>query len=205
MNSPFRLALGALLLSASCCSSQGRVSQVPVSGGNGRATHLRLILGVVDDEEARGLDPPKALRVTLESDMKSVDRVRVEKGLTSRDLVASGVLVLELRTATGPLKYGCLVNAGSGVGDRYLDLGPGESISRVLKLGCYHPPSHERITATATYVDRATKDAPAETEGDTQISLGSDQSCRRPQDGTAVEVFRGPLVSNTVEFMLHAE
>jgi hypothetical protein len=160
---------------------------------------------VVDDEEARGLEPPKALRVTLASDMKSADRVRVEKGLTSRDLVASGVLVLELRTAAGPLKYGCLVNAGGSIGDRYLELGPGVSISRVLKLGCYHPPSHERITATATYIDRTTEGALAETERDTQISLGSDESRGREQDGTAVEVFRGPLVSNAVEFILHAE
>jgi hypothetical protein len=60
----------------------------------------------------------------------------------------------------------------------YVQLAPGSSITRVLSMSCFHPPSAERLWVTATYQDL------------------------EPPPERASVAFMGKVVSNTVNFVL---
>ena len=153
---------------------------LPVDFGNG--VRLSLRLRVVDDPDARGLDPSKLLQVTLENSLESKDRILVHEGLTLTGGGIRGVLQLDLRADNRTLENGCLVNASQPTTDPYIDLGPGESVTRVLELKCYHPPSATPLRAVVTYQD----------SGRAANLTGAE----------AQMLFRGPLQSNAVEFVL---
>lgn len=175
----------AVALSVACVVACGRPSAgiiksptAPQSAETTEGVQLSLSLQVVDDPNALGLDAPKALRVTLESRMGSRDVVWVNGRLAASGGTAHGEIRLRLVGRSGPLEDRCLHNLHSAEPGDYVLLGPGEAISRVIKLSCYHPPSTQRLSATVTYQD---VDPPPE---------------------RAATAFRGKLTSNTVVFAL---
>ena len=166
-----------------------------------KGIQLSLDLQVIADPTARGLDPPKALRVTLENSIQSQDGVFVNGSLPVRGGGADGVLQLELRSGNDLLENRCLVNAWSAQARDYVYLAPGSALTRVLKLGCYHPPSTERLSAMITYEDPNPPASRSVERNDEDDPL--QQPCQAPPGLTPQDfasVFHGPVISNTVQF-----
>jgi len=138
---------------------------------------LTLAVGVVVDPSAQGLDPPKALEVTLRNDARAGDVVWVNGRMAPRS-VSGGEVEVVIRSQRGQLVDTCRHNTQSAEPGDYVQLAPGSSITRMLSLSCFHPPSTEPLSVSASYQDLD------------------------PAPEKATVAFRGKLVSNTVDFVL---
>lgn len=192
-----------VLISCGPPTSTLRVSDAPARPAEVNGARLLLELKAINDPSAHGLDTPKMLQVTLRNDVESHDAALINSGLAPSGGGAAGVIQINLRYGGTVLENRCLVNALSASERGYIYLAPGDAIMRVLKLSCYRPPRHERLVASVTYEDRkppakVSDGAPA-TEDPLQLPCSAEQGLR--PDELAV-VFRGPLVSNTIEFSL---
>jgi hypothetical protein len=184
------------------------VSTLPVSNASARpidinGVRLSLELRALTDPAARGLDAPKVLQVTLKNDIESHDAALVNSGLAPVGGGAGGVIQISLRDGGAALENRCLVNASSATEKGYIYLGPGDSITRILPLSCYHPPRHERLIASVTYEDRDPPGSASiggqDAEDPLQLPCSAAKGLTRDE---LTRVFRGPLVSNTIEFKL---
>jgi hypothetical protein len=174
----------------------------PSSSANGKpaGTQVALRLDAIHDPHARGLDSSMLLRVTVENSLASEDRVLVDEGLITTDIMSDGVLQLDLRAEGVRLEHHCLVNASSR-GRSFVDLGPGEALTRLISISCYRPPKGKRLTAVVTYRDR--RSALAQVDGAAEEAPAVPEPCEGERDvlGVMENVFRGQLVSNKVEFI----
>jgi hypothetical protein len=164
---------------------------------------LSLELRAILDPAARGLEPSKMLEVTLRNHVGSHDVALINAGLAPSGGGALGVIRINLRSGTGALENRCFVNSFSSSDRDYIYLAPGDAITRVVKLSCYQPPRDERLLATVTYEDRA---PPAEVAKEAPVGDDPLQLPCAAEKGLAPEelarAYRGPLVSNTIEFGL---
>jgi hypothetical protein len=203
---PGWVAASLVLCAVTSCGSAAPAPRVvnadarPIEFNGAR---LLLELRAISDPAARGLDPPKMLEVTLRNDVESRDVALVNSGLAPSGGGAGGVIQINLRYGSTVLENRCLVNALSPSERGYIYLAPGDAITRVLKLSCYRPPRHERLVAIVTYEDRQPPaQVPREaTAADDPLQLPCSGATGLTPDELAV-VFRGPLVSNKIEFGL---
>jgi hypothetical protein len=140
---------------------------------------VSLSLRVVKDTAARGLEYPKALEITLRNGLARRD-IWVEGKMA----LPPGTLELELRTGSGTrLPETCMRNQALSKTWDYVLLSGGSAITRVVRLSdCYRLPNDEPLFARARY---------------------HNQAIHVPSSPYAwVPLFRGPLTSNTVNFVM---
>lgn len=162
------------------CSSASRHVPSPIPPRAMRTAEgavISLSVRVVSDPAARGLEPPKALEVTLRND-PGADDVAWVNGRMAPRTAAGGEVDISLKTEQTRLVDTCLHNLPSPEEKDYVRLAPGSSITRILSLSCFHPPSAERLWLTATYQDAD------------------------PPPGKVGLAFDGELTSNTVSFVM---
>ncbi len=171
-----RAMLLVLLGFAVCCGAGGANPQSADKISGHSETGVSISLKVVDNIGARGLDPRKALEVTLRNGLQA-ETIWVEGRMSP----SPGVIDVDLRDESGRrVDENCHRNPAPSEAADYVMLGPGDAITRLLILTCYKLPQSGRITAHVRYKNVESSPPPAPLE--------------------LVPLFRGPINSNPVTF-----
>ena len=197
-----RLSILVLALTCGCArpSSDPQLPAPPTATSTlaNATAGLSLTLRVVKNPRPEP-DDPLAFQLTLARSSQSRGSVLVDSSLWV-------TVRFDLRGESGLLGRPCTGNPFANAGS-YAYLRPGGSITRIRRLPCDRPPDGERVTARATYEDRDPPACPecacppCDRPEDDPIRLPCEPSpCLTPEQ--VRHVFRGPLVSNAVEFVL---